>query len=54
MKLVLITIIFLAVAFVLLGIKALFIKGGKFPSGHAHDSQALRQRGVRCARHDED
>lgn len=27
----------LAVAVLLLGVKALFVKGGKFPSGHAHD-----------------
>ena len=42
----------IGVAVLLLGVKALFVKGGRFPSGHAHDTPALRRRGVGC-HHDE-
>lgn len=38
------------VAIVLLGVRVLFIKGGRFPSSHAHDNPALRSRGVGCHR----
>ncbi|MDE6190899.1 MAG: hypothetical protein K2L31_07810 [Muribaculum sp.] len=42
MKIVILSIILVAFAIVLLGVKVLFVKGGKFPSGHAHDIAALR------------
>ncbi|MDE6098836.1 MAG: hypothetical protein K2G24_08115 [Muribaculaceae bacterium] len=48
-KTLLLSITLLAAAFVLLGVKVLFVKGGKFPSGHAHSSPELRRRGVSCA-----
>lgn len=35
-------------AVVMLGVKALFVKGGRFPSSHAHDIPELRRRGVGC------
>ncbi|MDE5785258.1 MAG: hypothetical protein K2H98_01875 [Duncaniella sp.] len=48
-------ILFLAVAVVLLGVKVFFKKGGRFPSGHAHDIPALRDKGITCASgHDDD
>lgn len=37
LKIVLITIILLAVAIIMLGVKIFFVKDGKFPSGHVHD-----------------
>ena len=40
----------LLIAVVLLGVRALFVKGGRFPSPHAHDNKALRQKGVGCHR----
>lgn len=43
-------VLLVGVAVVLLGVKALFVKGGKFPSGHAHDIPELRRRGVGCHR----
>lgn len=52
LKTLFITFVLLAVAFVLLGVKVLFVKGGKFPSGHAHSSEALRKKGVGCASQD--
>lgn len=33
-----------AAAFILLGVKVLFKKDGKFPSGHVHDNPELRKR----------
>ena len=41
----------LAVAILLLGVKVLFVKGARFPSGHVHDNAALRARGITCAHH---
>lgn len=40
----------IGVAVLLLGVKVLFVKGGKFPSGHAHDNPRLRQKGIGCHR----
>ncbi len=44
MKLILITIGLIAVAVVLLGVKVLFVKGGEFPSGHAHNLPQLNMK----------
>ncbi len=49
MKLVLLSIAIVAAAFVLLGVKIIFVKGGRFPSSHVHSSPALRKRGLSCA-----
>ena len=38
------TVALVAAAFVLLGVKVLFKKGGKFPSGHVHDNTELQRR----------
>lgn len=54
MKLLFLTIVLLLVAVVLLGVKALFVKGGKFPSGHVKDIPALRQKHIGCAAHSDD
>lgn len=47
MKTILVTLIavvaLLAMAIALLGVKALFVKGGKFPSGHVHDLPRRRR-----------
>lgn len=48
-KIVLLSVILMAIAFVLLGVKVLFVKGGRFPSGHVHDNPHLRRRGIGCA-----
>ncbi|MDE5745268.1 MAG: hypothetical protein K2H84_06365 [Paramuribaculum sp.] len=50
MTTVLAAIILILVAVVILGVKALFVRGGKFPSGHASDIPALRDKGVDCVR----
>lgn len=46
MKTVVLAMILLLVCVVLLGIKVLFIKGARFPSGH---TAALRKKGIGCA-----
>lgn len=43
------TAVLLLLAIVMLGVKVLFVKNGKFPSGHVHDNPALRRRGIGCA-----
>lgn len=56
MKIILTAVIaalLLGLCIVLLGVKVLFVKGGKFPSGHVHDNPALRQRGLSCHRGDD-
>lgn len=35
-------LILVAAAIVMLGVKVLFVKGGKFPSGHAHEVMRKR------------
>ncbi|MCM1093688.1 MAG: hypothetical protein NC216_04500 [Bacteroides sp.] len=37
MKIVFLTIILLAVAVLMIGVKIFFVKGGTFKIGHAHD-----------------
>ena len=44
MKLLLITICLLLAAVVLMGVKVLFVKGVKFPSGHVHDLPAQKSK----------
>lgn len=44
------SILLIGLAVVLLGVKALFVRGGRFPSGHAHDIPELKRRGVGCHR----
>lgn len=48
MKTVILTIALILVSVLLLGVRVLFVKGGKFPTGHA-DTEALRAKGVGCA-----
>lgn len=52
METIISAVILVAAAVVLLGVKVLFVKGGKFPSGHAHDIPALREKNIGCAAHD--
>ena len=49
MKTVILAIVIVLVCVILLGVKVLFVKGAKFPSGHVHSSAALRSRGISCA-----
>lgn len=47
-KLMLISLAVVAVAFVLLSVKLIFKRGGKFSSQHVHDNPALRKMGIHC------
>lgn len=49
MKLLLLTIGILGLCVVMLGVKVLFVKGGKFPSGHVSDNEHLRRKNIGCA-----
>ncbi|MBR6746137.1 MAG: hypothetical protein IKL83_02040 [Muribaculaceae bacterium] len=42
-KTLVISVVLIAIAFLALGIKVLFTKNGKFPSGHAHDIEKRRR-----------
>lgn len=53
MKLVFLAIIMVALAVILLGVRVLFVKNGKFPSGHVKDIPALREKNIHCAHHEE-
>ena len=50
---VILSIAIMGIAVVLLGVKVLFVKGGRFPSGHAHDHPELRKRGIGCGHNPE-
>ncbi|MCM1066553.1 MAG: hypothetical protein NC418_03145 [Muribaculaceae bacterium] len=49
MKTVVLAIVIVLVCVVLLGVKVLFVKGARFPSGHVGSSEALRRKGIGCA-----
>lgn len=36
--------VLLLMAIVLMGVKAFFVKGGKFPTGHVHDLPLLKSK----------
>jgi hypothetical protein len=46
---ILITIVIIAIAVLLLGIKVFFIDGGKFPSMHISANKEMKRRGITCA-----
>lgn len=52
MKLILLSIAVTAISAILLGVKVLFVKDGRFPSSHTGGSPALRRRGITCAHND--
>lgn len=43
MKIIILSVALILAAVLLLGVKALFVKGGSFPSGHVHDIKALKK-----------
>ncbi|MDE7024290.1 MAG: hypothetical protein K2O88_00210 [Paramuribaculum sp.] len=53
MKLLFLTVGMMLVAVLLLGVKALFVKGGKFPSGHVKDVPGLKEKNIGCAAHND-
>lgn len=47
---ILLTTGFVALAFVLLGIKVIFVKNGRFPDGHIASNEAMKKRGISCVK----
>ena len=47
-KTLLLSMLIIAIAFALLGIKLLLRKNSKFSSQHIHDNAALRKQGIHC------
>ena len=50
MATLLLTLAIVGLAVVLLGVKILFVKGGRFPNTHIHDNPEMRKRGITCAK----
>ena len=50
MATLILTLVIVAVAVVLLGVKIFFVKGGRFPNTHIHDNPEMRKRGITCAK----
>lgn len=48
MDTVLLSVLIIAIAVMLLSVKVLFKKNGRFESQHIHDSKAMRDRGIHC------
>ncbi len=48
-KILLAALVIMLLALVLLGIRILLVKGGKFPSTHIEANKALRDKGIHCA-----
>ena len=46
---ILLTMAIVALAFILLGIKVIFVKGGKFPKTHIGANKEMKKRGISCA-----
>lgn len=47
-KTLLLSVLIIAIAIALLCVKLLFRKGGEFTSMHIHDSEAMKERGIKC------
>lgn len=48
LKLLLLTLIIVAIAVALLSVKVILLKNGKFASQHIHDNPGLRKQGIHC------
>lgn len=48
LKILLFSVLIIAISMALLCVKLLFKKDGEFSSMHIHDSQAMKDRGIHC------
>ena len=46
---IIISIVILAIAILLMGVRVFFTKKGSFPNTHISSSQAMKDRGITCA-----
>ena len=53
LKVLLVTLIFLALAFLALGISILIKKNGKFPQISVGKNKDMHKKGISCVKHDE-
>lgn len=44
----LISLILIGIALLLLGVRMILVKGGKFPNGHVSGNKALNEKGIGC------
>ncbi|MCF8221520.1 MAG: hypothetical protein K9J25_00125 [Bacteroidales bacterium] len=49
-KLLLLSIFFVALALLALGIRILVLRGGRFPQTHVGSNKEMAKRGIKCAR----
>jgi len=47
-KIMLLSVLIIAICMALLSIKVIFKKNGKFSSQHVHDNPGLRKQGIHC------
>lgn len=47
-KIIIITVLIIAICIALLSVKVIFKKNGSFSSQHIHDNEALRRQGIHC------
>ena len=47
-KIIIITMLIIAICIALLSVKVIFKKNGRFSSQHIHDNEALRRQGIHC------
>ena len=48
LKTLLITLLIVAISMLLLGVKVIFQKNGRFPATHVSSSPAMRKKGIGC------
>ncbi len=48
LRTLLLSVLIIAISLVLLCVKLIFKKGGKFSSQHIHDNAGLRRKGIHC------
>ena len=53
MKLFILAAFFIAVAFIALGVRIFFLRGGKFPETEVGHNKKMRELGITCAKCDE-
>ena len=49
LKTILVSVIIIAIAVLLLGIRVFFLNGGKFPSMHISSNKNMQKKGISCA-----
>ena len=48
LRILLFTLLIVAICVLFLGVKVFFVKGGKFPNEHISQNEAMQQRGIHC------